>query len=745
MFKIFNLSLIIFFGSLTLVSANTNVSLALKWKHQFKFAGYYIAKEKVCYKASGLEIETIEASGRNIFDDVQNRTVDLTDIDLNGFIYQTEYHLDKELVKYSAFILVVLIVTFLLYYMHRYNKNKILKKLKNEYQQFFDLAPLPYQSLDVNGNLVRVNQAWLDELGYDMHEVIGKSFDTFLVPEQASLFRKRFSKFKRTGISKRLEFIMLTKSGEEIIILLNGCIISDDRKNFLHTNCIFDNITKSKEMEQKIKELDETKRNFIKNFNGILFSGDIDYTVTLFTGKVEEITGYQAEEFLKNDLRWSDIIHPDDIKIFDKDLDIKNKTGYSSNRSYRIIKKDASIANIQEYIYNISDQHNKPLKVEGIIYDITEKTLLEKNFQSIFDVIPDILITTNGEYIDNANPAMLKFFGYKNLEEFTSEHDCICDFFIERSGYLKAEMDGIRWLKYITSHPDNLYKTSMKQNSKKHTFIVWARPFSLNVSKKESDTDTHYIVMFNDITELEDKDKIMLAQSRHAAMGEMIGMIAHQWRQPITTIAMGANNIIVDSALGDTTEDSINEYSNEIIEQTQYLSKTIDDFRDFFKPNKEKEDIKVCSVLDETLAIIGTSLANNNIEIEKELNCQSYISTYSRELLQVYINILKNAKEALVEREIKNAKIVITVTEDKNSVITNICDNAGGIKPDVLPKIFEPYFTTKDERTGTGLGLYMSVTIVNKHLGGNLSVKNTHEGTCFTIVLPKIINDDIDE
>ncbi|MDO8452941.1 MAG: transporter substrate-binding domain-containing protein [Sulfurimonas sp.] len=245
------------------------------------------------------------------------------------------------------------------------------------------------------------------------------------------------------------------------------------------------------------------------------------------------------------------------------------------------------------------------------------------------------------------------------------------------------------------------------------------------------------------LTDLKQKEEVMIIQSRHAAMGEMISMIAHQWRQPISSIAMGANNMIVDLALGKIDKDSLSELALDIINQTQHLSKTIDDFRNFFKPNKIRENINVCSVLEDALLIIGDSFVNNNIVIEKEFDCRTLIATYSRELLQVYLNILKNAKEALLENKIKDATVVIRITEDNNSVITTICDNAGGIKPELLTKIFEPYFTTKDEENGTGLGLYISKIIVYKHLNGRLSVKNSDNGACFSVVLPKHLSDSV--
>ncbi|MEA2049642.1 MAG: cache domain-containing protein [Campylobacterota bacterium] len=237
--------------------------------------------------------------------------------------------------------------------------------------------------------------------------------------------------------------------------------------------------------------------------------------------------------------------------------------------------------------------------------------------------------------------------------------------------------------------------------------------------------------------ELKNKEQLMIAQSRHAAMGEMISMIAHQWRQPIAVISMGANNILVDIELDMVTNEELEDIANDILGQTDYLTQTIDDFRDFFRPKKEKELFFVKNIFTESLKVIGKSLENNNIELKKSCLYDKQINSYSRELLQVLINIIKNAKEVLVENNIKNKSISISCYESNHMVVANICDNAGGVPDDIKDKIFEPYFSTKDEKTGTGLGLYMSKTIVEKHLNGILSVENKDGGACFKIELPQ--------
>ncbi len=233
------------------------------------------------------------------------------------------------------------------------------------------------------------------------------------------------------------------------------------------------------------------------------------------------------------------------------------------------------------------------------------------------------------------------------------------------------------------------------------------------------------------------KEEIMLSQSRSAAMGDMISMIAHQWRQPIAIIAMWANNIEVDIDLDEVDNKNLKNYASNIVQQTNHLSNTIDDFKNFFKPNKEKDNVILKDVMEDCLGVISKSLENNNIMVEKNYNSDSELKIYSRELMQVYLNIIKNSKEALLENKIKDSKITIDIYENEDSIITEIKDNGSGIKESIIDKIFDPYFTTKSVTSGTGLGLYMSKMIVEKHLQGKISVKNTKSGACFTVLLQK--------
>ena len=242
-----------------------------------------------------------------------------------------------------------------------------------------------------------------------------------------------------------------------------------------------------------------------------------------------------------------------------------------------------------------------------------------------------------------------------------------------------------------------------------------------------------------------EKDKHILQQSRLAQMGEMISMIAHQWRQPLGSISTVAASIKLKTILHrfdystpegqEASKVFLEESMNKIESYVQFLTRTIDDFRNFFKPNKQKESVTLSQLVNRTLEIIGKALEINGITINIETHATNEIFTYANEVTQVILNILKNAEDVIKKREIQNPTIQIVIDTEGAWQTISISDNAGGIPEAVLPHVFEPYFSTKQEKNGTGLGLYMSRTIIEEHCGGHILASNTPLGAQFTIKL----------
>jgi signal transduction histidine kinase len=245
-----------------------------------------------------------------------------------------------------------------------------------------------------------------------------------------------------------------------------------------------------------------------------------------------------------------------------------------------------------------------------------------------------------------------------------------------------------------------------------------------------------------------EKTNQLIQQSRFAQMGEMISMIAHQWRQPLSVIAATITAMQTKIILGKMeccTEKEIEYNSKYLLDHfkkintnIQYMSQTINDFRNFFKPNKNTTNFRLSDAFNRALSMIEQSFINKNIDIKLHFDELKPIHSYENEVIQVLLNLLKNAEDALVEHKIQKPVIEVFINEGDNTQSIIIIDNAGGIPEQQLEKIFDPYFSTKS-KNGTGLGLYMSKTIIEEHCHGTLKAYNSDDGACFIIELPLAI------
>lgn len=232
-----------------------------------------------------------------------------------------------------------------------------------------------------------------------------------------------------------------------------------------------------------------------------------------------------------------------------------------------------------------------------------------------------------------------------------------------------------------------------------------------------------------------EKDEMLIMQSRLASLGEMISNIAHQWRQPLNKISLLVNNIRVDKILGNTDNDE--KYINTIEDTLKYMSSTIDDFRNFFITEDEIKSFEVKEAITQAISILDVSLQDKRIELVLNLEDNCKVSGSNNEFSQVIINIINNAKDVLLVKQINNPKIVVNLVCNNDSATVNIQDNGGGINEDIIHKIFDPYFTTKHKNQGTGIGLYMSKTIIEKKMSGSLIAENKDNGANFIIKLPR--------
>ena len=408
--------------------------------------------------------------------------------------------------------------------------------------------------------------------------------------------------------------------------------------------------------------------------------------------------------------------------------------------------------------------------------------------RGVLDGQPNIVVVSNGEQMVDGNTALVEFFdGYDSFQDFKDENLCICDFFVDLgddSYIIDKEYDGKKWFEYILENPQKLHKVAMYQNEVLKYFTITAKKklidkesfiviISLTDISKEVESKaqlkrlndsledivndkTKELQELNENLELKveieveknrEKDKKMIQQSRFAALGEMIGNIAHQWRQPLSAISSTASSIQLQIQLNIAEQKDIENSYAKIKKYVDFLNQTIEDFRDFFKEDKEKVKFNLLDSLKNSLTITEAVYKSYAIKVYKKIETDNLdILGFQSELSQVFLNILNNSKDVLIEKEGKTKILQISIYEEDSNHIIEFLDNGGGIKKDIIDKVFDPYFTTKHQSQGTGIGLYMSKNIIEKHMDGSMQVKNKkfyinneeHFGASFKIKIPKI-------
>ena len=221
-------------------------------------------------------------------------------------------------------------------------------------------------------------------------------------------------------------------------------------------------------------------------------------------------------------------------------------------------------------------------------------------------------------------------------------------------------------------------------------------------------------------------------------MGEMLSMIAHQWRQPLNAVSAAAISIKMKSELQMLDDKTIDEQMSFIEQQAQKMSQTINDFMNFFKPKKEKEEFFLRECIGMVVNMMGAQLKVRSIDLDIDVDPKIKMCGVKNEIEHVFLNIIANSRDAIEEKKPNERKVFLKATQDDKSIVITIEDTAGGIPDKLIDRIFDPYFTTKEEGKGTGIGLHMCYNIIKKHSGGSIEVENTTNGARFTIVIPEV-------
>ena len=569
--------------------------------------------------------------------------------------------------------------------------------------------------------------------GYSNSEIVGKSIFDFMNKEEAKRIKNIFDLhlLNKEPIVD-YESVYIHKGDYEITVLTNAIPILDTNGDVISFQGVAKDISEKKKLLKETNILEERLELALRGSNDGVWDWNIVDNSVYFSPRWKEMIGYSDEELPNEVPTWTERIHPDDVEATWASINehVNSITEYYEG-VHRLKHKDGHWVWILDRGKALYDTDGNAIRMIGTHTDISEEKAIQlkaKHQKQIIEQIHDSVISTDLKgVITSWNNASEILLGYssdeiinKHISSIISDED-LESFNIAIDTLLKYGKN------YVTVH--------LVTKSKEKLLIE----LSLSLLKDEHSVPIGIIGYSRDITEKKRTEDALAQQSRMAQMGEMISMIAHQWRQPLNSISLTASNLKLKFDFNEFDSNSQEDFTKcsqtfsegleNIQEYIQTLSTTIDDFRNFYSPNKVSTSIKLEEIVAKSLKIISISLIEDNIELIQEYDSEEKIELHENEMMQVILTIFKNAQDNFLEKKTQKPYIKVT-TKDKT---LSICDNGGGIPENILNKIFNPYFSTKTEKNGTGLGLYMSKIIIEQHHKATLSVKNIDGGTCFTI------------
>ncbi len=434
-------------------------------------------------------------------------------------------------------------------------------------------------------------------------------------------------------------------------------------------------IDKRRELERS-EELYRTVTEFSKDF---VFWRAHDNNIIYVSENCEKFCGYTEEEFYAAPELLETIVHPEDRNIWAEHTRNIESKGISEQLELRIVTKSGEVRWISHNSLPVYDKKGNYNSWRGCHQDTTERKQFEEALIRSYMKLD------------------------RRVEERTNE----------------LSIANATLMTEITERKKMEVEIKNKQRQLEE----------LNATLEQR--------VQEEIASRQEKEHMLFQQSRMAAMGEMMGAIAHQWRQPLNVIGLIIQNLKMAYEYGELNADRLQNAVASTMWQVNFMSKTIDDFRNFFKPSKAKELFEARDVVVETISLIKAQLQNNYIDVEVIAEKEGLvINGYPNEFKHVLLNLINNAKDAILLRKAQEncpAKITIEISGKADKIILTVRDTGGGIPDDIMSKIFDPYFTTKDEGTGTGIGLYISKTMIERNMGGQLTARNWKEGAEFMI------------
>ncbi|HEY3307315.1 MAG TPA: PAS domain S-box protein [Desulfuromonadaceae bacterium] len=553
-----------------------------------------------------------------------------------------------------------------------------LKKSAEVIEDLYNNAPCGYHSLDKDGNILRINATELKWLGYTYDEVVGKKLTDFMPNKGKQTFEASYPKFMQEGYLNDLNQELVRKDGSIIPVSLSATAIYSKEGEYVMSRSIAFNISERKEAEKKLLRLNHLYAVLSAIDKAIVHSNSHE---ELFQ-EVCRIT-IENGEFR---LAWIGLIRKADEK-------------------QQIVASHGETSYLEELLI-IPPNDAKKGKGSSAFALRTEDLYICNDF------LHDPATTPRHE---NARLHHLKASASIALKMKNKVIGTL-NLYASETGFFDSQLIDL-----------------IQQMAADISFALENFERDERRKKAEKALQAEINERLRTMEELRQKDRIMMQQSRLAAMGEMVGNIAHQWRQPLNTLGLIVQRLPFFYEAGGFNKEFLDGSTSEAMNLIQHMSKTIDDFRGFFKTDKERITFELNKVIQQTVSLIEGSVKDEQITIS--VNCEEnlHIYGYPNEYSQVILCILHNARDVILERGLEKAQVDINSFVEDEKVVVTVTDNAGGISSDVIDKIFDPYFTTKSPDKGTGVGLFMAKKIIEESMAGRLLAYNTGTGAEFRI------------
>ena len=610
------------------------------------------------------------------------------------------------------------------------DQNIKLLTLKNNLDNAINAASLGLWEWDLINDITTWSDITYDMYGVNRNYPLNIKFvESLIHKEDLQIHRENIQKSLTEDLPINFEYRII-KDNEIRTIHAIGKTIKEAGKVIKLTGVVQD-ITNIKENEKELLSAQEIAK--IGHYEFDIANNSFKSSFIL-----DSIFGV-PKNYKKTFETWIELIYEDDRQMMSKYFKSIIEKRVDFDKEYRII--DYTSKEIK-WVHGLGviryDKYENPVKMFGTVQNINDRKIYESQMKQALSVFKNtnegIMLTSSDNKIINVNPAFIKTTGYE-LNDVVGKTPAILKSFMYSKDFYKNMWEKIR--------NEGFWQGEITNKRKNGQF--YEEYLTINAIKDKNGKIENYIGIFSDISVLKHQEKMILQQARTSAIGEMIGNIAHQWRQPLSVISTASTGMKLQLEIGSISQEDISNTLDKINQQSQYLSKTIEDFRGFFTEDISKvTEFNISQAIEKVEELTKDSFSNNFIEIKKDIDEEVYIYANKNLLIQALINIFNNAKDVLTNnKENENRLLFISVKEENSKIIIKIKDNGGGIAEENLERIFDPYFTTKHQSQGTGLGLYMTNQIISKQLHGSIHVSNTkyeyegseYLGACFLILI----------